>query len=77
MNRQKRRKPGKPQGMTYADQLARKRQIKEAVQQAAKDTAVQVKADIHTQRAMWLMCVAMNDAFGIGPERFKKICRMP
>ena len=58
--------------MTYADQLARQRRIKEACEQAAKDTMVQVKSDIHTQRAMWLMCVAMNDAFQIGPERFKK-----
>lgn len=71
-NRQQRRHPGKPQGMTYAQQLARQRRLQEACEQAAKDTMVQVKSDIHTQRAMWLMCVSMNDAFGIGPERFNK-----
>ena len=71
-NRQQRRHRGKPHGMSYADQLARQRMLKEAAQQAANDTMVQLKADTHTQRAMWLMCVAMNDAFGIGPDRFKK-----
>lgn len=44
----------------------------DTMREATADAAVQVKADIHTQRAMWLMCVAMNDAFGIGPERFKQ-----
>ena len=78
-NRRQRRNSGKqhgrPQGMSYADELARKRQLREACQQAANDTMVQVQSDIHTQRAMWLMCVAMNDAFGIGPERFQKFAR--
>ena len=71
-NRHQRRHPGKPQGASYADVLAHQRRLKEACQQAANDTMVQLKSDIHTQRAMWLMCVAMNDAFGIGPERFKQ-----
>ena len=71
-NRKTRRHPGKPQGMSYADQLARKKMLKQAAQQAANDTMVQLKSDIHTQKAMWMMCVAMNDAFGIGPARFQK-----
>lgn len=58
--------------MSYADQLARKRMLQQAAQAAANDTMVQLKSDIHTQRAMWLMCVSMNDAFGIGPDRFRK-----
>lgn len=74
-NRQQRRRQGKPQGMSYADQLARQRMLREAAQNAANDTMVQVKADIHTQRAMWLCCVAMNDAFQIGPDRFRKYAK--
>lgn len=68
--KQKRR--GKPQGMSYADVLARERMLRAAAKQATEDVAVQLRADVQTQRAMWLMCVAMNDAFGIGPDRFKK-----
>ena len=75
MNREQRRRQqrqGKPQGMTYGQQLARKQFLKSAAQQAVKDTTVQVEADIRVQRAMWLMCVAMNDAFGIGKDRFER-----
>lgn len=74
-NRKQRRHKGKPQGMTYAGVLAQKRQLREVCQQAANDMTVQLQSDIHTQRAMWLMCVAMNDAFGIGPERFQRFIR--
>lgn len=72
MNRQQRRRHGKSNGMSYADQLAMKRTRIEATRAAANDAMVQIKADIHVQRVMWLMCVAMNDAFGIGPERFER-----
>lgn len=71
MNR-KQRRHGKPQGTTYSEILARKQKLWSACQQAANDTTVQLQTDIQVQRAMWLMCVAMNDAFGIGPERFQK-----
>ena len=56
--------------MTYAQQLARERLLRQAAQNAANDTMVQVKADIRVQRALWLACVAMNNAFAIGPGRF-------
>lgn len=64
---------GKPQGMTYADELARKRMIKEACQQAANDTTVKVRADIHTQKVQWLTMVALNHAFEFGPIRFQRL----
>ena len=67
-----RRGPGRPQGMNYAAELAHKRQLKEAVEKAARDTTVQLEADTHTQRAMWLMVVSIHDAFGIGPDRMQK-----
>ncbi len=61
MNR-KQRRHGKPQGTTYSEILARKQKLWSACQQAANDTTVQLQTDIQVQRAMWLMCVAMNGA---------------
>lgn len=37
MAKTKNKRPGKPRGMNYADMLARKRMIREAVQEAADD----------------------------------------
>ena len=62
MSKQKRRSgPGKPQGVTYAQVLAR---------QAA--ATVQAQADAHTQRAMWLMGYSISDAYGYGPKGMQK-----
>ena len=48
----RRRGPGRPPGMTLADELAHKRMIKQAVQNAADDATVQVRADTATQKAL-------------------------
>ncbi len=64
--------PGKPQGMNYAQVLARKAAIQKGLEQAARDATVQVEADTHTQRAMWLMVCSIADAYGFGPERMQK-----
>lgn len=48
----KNKRPGKPRGMNYADMLARKRMIREAVQEAADDATVQLRADMATQKAL-------------------------
>lgn len=71
-NRKQRRHSGKPHGMSYADQLAYKKQLREAATMAANDTMVEVKTQVNVQRALWLSCVAMNDAFQIGPARFQR-----
>ena len=63
---------GTPQGMRYADVLAAQRHREEMLEAAAKDTMIKVQSDIRCQRQLWLCCCAMNDAFGIGPERFQK-----
>ena len=63
--------PGKPQGMNYAQVLARKAAIQKGLEQAARDATVQVEADTHTQRAMWLMVCSIADAYGFGPERMR------
>ena len=62
---------GRPCGMTLADELARKRMIRQAVDGAAKDAAVQVLADTATQRALWLAVCSVADAFHAGPERMQ------
>ena len=66
------RGPSRPAGLTLADELARKRMVREAVQQAAEDATVQVRADVATQRALWLAVCSVADAYGFGPDRIKK-----
>ena len=74
MNRAQRRaaKKGRRPGESYNDKLARERFIKESARKAVDDTAVQVQVDMRTQTNIWLMCVAMNRAFHIGPKRFQR-----
>ena len=52
--------------------LARKKYIQEACKEAAYDTTLQIESEIRTQRALWMCCIAMNMAFGIGKERFQR-----
>ena len=70
MNRKQRRHSGKPQGMSYAAQLAHERMLREASQSAANDIAVNLQTDINCQRMTWLWTVAMHDTFYVGPKRF-------
>lgn len=76
MSRSKRRHPGKPHGMSYADQLARTRILREAAQNAANDLTVQVKADIHTQKMTWLIMLCLNEGFEFGKTRFAKLAKL-
>ena len=74
-NRQQRRTAkhkGKRPGETYADVLAQKRMIKEAVDRSVHDRSVAIEADIKTQRFMWMAVIALNEAFGFGGERAKR-----
>lgn len=74
-NRAQRRaamKKGKRRGETYADVLAEKRLIKEAVDRSVHDHSVAIEADIKSQRLMWMSVVALNRAFGFGGERAKR-----
>nr|WP_317324482.1 hypothetical protein [uncultured Flavonifractor sp.] len=73
MSKQKRRSgPGKPQGVTYAQVLARQAAIRAGLEKAARDATVQAQADAHTQRAMWLMVYSISDAYGYGPKGMQK-----
>lgn len=63
---------GLPKGMTYAEKLAHDRMVKEAVEKAAQDETARIRADIQTQRMMWLQVVSIADAFGIGDKRILK-----
>jgi hypothetical protein len=71
MANRKQRRQGKPQGVTYAEVLARKKYQREVCEKAAYDTTLQIQSEIRTQRALWLSVVAMSRAFGIGPKRFQ------
>ena len=58
--------------MTLAAELAHKRMIRQAVQDAADDATVQVRADTATQKALWLAVCSIADAYGFGPERMQR-----
>lgn len=60
---------GKRQGETYADVLAKKRMIKEAIDRSVHDQSVAIEADVKSQRMMWMNIVALNRAFGFGEKR--------
>ena len=64
-----------PPGMTYAEVLAMEKRQMEAIRAAAADDAVRIESGIQTQRAMWLMVVAMAEAFGLGPKRVDRFVR--
>ena len=76
MNRKERRKAhrrnGKLPGETLADALDRKKRTMSACEQAAYDQTLDIKTEIRVQRALWMCCVAMHRAFGIGPDRFRR-----
>lgn len=74
-NRAQRRaanKKGKRPGETYADQLARQKMIKEAVEKTARDESVALESDIKTQRFLWMAIVANNIAFGHADVRAQR-----
>ena len=64
-----------PPGMTYAEVLPMERKQLAAIRQAAERDTVRIESGIQTQRAMWLMVVAMADAFGLGPVRVERFTR--
>ena len=75
-NRQQRRAAqkhqGKRPGETYADVLAKKKMIQEAVAQSVHDESIRIEADIKTQRFLWMAVIALNEAFGFGGERARR-----
>lgn len=60
--------PGKPRGATYAQVLAHKAAVRRGLEQAARDATVQVQADTHTQRAMWLMVGSGGGYVAVRPK---------
>lgn len=72
-NRQQRRAAMKKKpGENYADVLARKKMIKQAVEQTAHDASIAIEADIKTQRFLWIAVIALNEEFGFGGERARR-----
>lgn len=69
------RNRGKPQGATYAEVLARKRQIAAAVNAAARDESVQLISNVRCQRQLWMAAIALNEEYGFGGERIARFLR--
>lgn len=67
----RKKRAGLPPGVTYADKLAYEKAKREAIDRAAADGMVELRANAHVQRAMWLMVCTIADAYGFGPERMK------
>lgn len=59
---------GKPAGMNYADVLARKRMIRQAVQ----DEVILHEVNISMQRHLCLTAVALHEAYGFSEKRLDK-----
>ena len=77
MNRQQRRQQQKAarksNGESYADVIA-KRKIGEAtLKMAMEDKAVELAADIKTQRRLWAVIVALNEKYEWGPKRTRDL----
>lgn len=71
MNRaQKRAKQhGRRPGESYAEYLARERQIREAIDKSVHDTSVEIIADQKRQVMLWEAVVALNRRFGFAEKR--------
>lgn len=72
MKKQKKRRPpvGRLPGETLAESIQRKKRTQAAYIQYAQDRTLEAKSEVRTQRALWMACIAMNRAFGIGKKRF-------
>lgn len=68
MKQKKRKRPGKPVGMNYADVLKSRRDRL----QLAMDEAALLNVEQSMQRYLWLTAVSLHDAYGFGPERLQK-----
>lgn len=72
-NRQQRRDAakhkGKRPGETYADHLARERQIREAIDKSVHDQSVEIIADQKRQVLLWEATEALNRRFGFAEKR--------
>ena len=66
--KRKRKHPGKPAGMNFADVLKARRDRL----QLAMDEAALCNVEQSMQRYLWLMAVSLHDAYGFGPERLQK-----
>ena len=71
MNRaQKRAKQhGRRPGESYAEYLARERQIREAIDKSVHDTSVEIIADQKRQVMLWEAVAALNRKFGFAEKR--------
>lgn len=76
MNRKARRQAAKQNGRlpgeSLAESIQRKKRTQAAYAAAVVDDTLDKKTEIRVQRILWMCCVAMHRAFGIGPGRFRQ-----
>lgn len=71
MNRQQRRQIAKAKGQkSFAEAVGARKMIEQAVRESAKESRRQI--DVVSQRCIWAAAVALNRAFGFGPDRVKR-----
>lgn len=70
--RRRQTQTGRLPGETLAESIQRKKRTQAACIQAVQDQVLEAKSEVRTQRALWLCCIAMHQAFGIGPKRFAR-----
>lgn len=70
--RQAQRRNGRLPGETLAESIQRKKKTNEAYANAVVDDTLDIKTEIRVQRVLWMCCIAMHQAFGIGANRFRQ-----
>lgn len=70
--RQAQRRNGRLPGETLAESIQRKKKTNEAYANAVVDDTLDIKTEIRVQRVLWMCCIAMHRAFGIGANRFRQ-----
>lgn len=64
---------GLPHGMTYAQKLAQEKRIQKAVEEAAVNETVRVRADIQSQQMLWLCVVSILLSIPGIPCRYRHV----
>ena len=65
----KKKRPGLPKGISYADYMGIKQRATQEALEKAKDDYTKALSDRQAQREYWLAILVLHDRFGFGAER--------
>ena len=71
MKKKKFKHRGRPAGMTFMDEITKRKLVYEGVEKTSTDIALKIKIDRSNQKALWLAVTAIADAYGFGSKRIK------